>query len=104
MACKIVNSTALELVNILIAMCHIIKLHMESGCERANRYLKQCMSITSMPVGAVTTIMATTGTWFENLLALLKFSSAFRHLRLFLVGSVGAVEFTYFHCLNFIKL
>ena len=77
---------------------------MESGRKQNNSYLKQCMSITSMSVGAVTSIMTTTGTWFDNLFVLLKFSIAFRLLRLFQVGSVGAVEFTYFHCLNFIKL
>ena len=83
MACKIVNSTELELVNISIFMCHIRKLYMESGREQNNGYLNQCMSITSMSVGAVTTIVTTTGTWFDNLFVLLKFSIAFRLLRLF---------------------
>ena len=59
MVCEIVNSTALA--NISIVMCHIIKLYMESGRERNNSHLNQCMSITSMSVGAITTIKTTTG-------------------------------------------
>ena len=55
---------------------------MESGREQNNSYLNQCMSITSMSVGAVTTIMTRTGTWFDNLFVLLKII-AFRLLRLF---------------------
>ena len=81
--CKIVNSNVLELVNISIVMCHIIKLYMRSGQEQNNSYLNQCMSITTMSVGAVTTIITTAGTWFDNLCVLLKFSIALRLLRLF---------------------
>lgn len=102
MACKIVNSNVLELVNISIVMCHVIKLYMQSGQEQNNGYLNQCISIITMSVGAITTIMTTTGTWFDNLFVLFKFSIALRLLRLFWLDSVGAVEFTYFHCLNFL--
>ena len=83
MACNILNSTALELVNILIVTCHIIKLYIESGREQNKSNLNQCLNITSVSVGAVTTIMTTTGTWFDNLFVLLTFSIAFRLLRLF---------------------
>ena len=83
MACKIVNSNVLELVNISIVMCHVIKLYMQSGQEQNNSYLNQCMSVTTVSVGAVSTIMPTTGTWFDNLFVLLKFSIALRLLRLF---------------------
>ena len=67
MACKIVNSNVLELVNISIVMCQVIKLYMQSGREQNNSYLNQCMSITTMSVGSVTTNMTTTGTWFDNI-------------------------------------
>ena len=83
MACKIVNSNVLELVNISIVMCHIIKLYMQSEQEQNNGYLNQCMSITTVSVGAVSTIMTTTGPWFDNLFVLLNFSIALGLLRLF---------------------
>ena len=83
MACKIVNSNVLELVNISIVMCHVIKLYMQSGQEQNNSYLNQCMSVTTVLVGDVSTIMTTTGTWFDNLFVLLKLSIALRLLRLF---------------------
>lgn len=83
MACKIVNSNVLELANISIVMCHVIELYMQSGQEQNNSYLNQCMSITTVSVGAVSTIMTTTGTWFDNLFVLLTFSIALGLLRLF---------------------
>ena len=83
MACMIVNSNVLELVNISIVMCHVIKLYMQSGQEQNNSYLNQCMSITTVSVGAVSAIMTRTGTWFDNLFVWLNFSIALGLLRLF---------------------
>ena len=66
-----------------IVMCHVINLYMQSGQGQNNSYLNQCMSITTMSVDAVTTIMTTTGTWFDKLFVLLNFFIALRLLRLF---------------------
>ena len=56
---------------------------MQSEQEQNNSYLNQCMSITTVSVGAVSTIMTTTGPWFDNLFVLLNVSIALGLLRLF---------------------